>query len=110
MTTRTRPIGAFVLERSRRGSLRRAFLALLIVTGLLLYVSGKVQLMRLGYQIEALEREKQELERTNRSLRIEASSLAAPVRVEEIAVKKLGMVRPEKGDIVVVRRKAERQR
>ena len=105
MATRTGHIGSIAFGGTRRGSLRRILLALMIVTCLLLYVGGKVRIMRLGYRIDALEREKQDLERTNRSLRIEASSLAAPARIEEIATKKLGMVRPEKGDIVVVKRK-----
>ncbi|HTG00303.1 MAG TPA: cell division protein FtsL [Nitrospirota bacterium] len=109
LTPRTGHIGAFVFEQGRRGSLRRVLLILVIVTSLLLYVGGKVRIMRLGYQIEALEREKQELERANRSLRIEASSLAAPARIEEIATKKLGMVMPAKGDIVVVKRKEARK-
>jgi cell division protein FtsL len=106
MTIRTGSIGALVFDRSRRGSLRRVFVTLLIVTGLLLYVGGKVRIMRLGYQIEALEREKRELERANRSLRIEASSLTSPARIEEIATKRLGMIRPPKDAIVVVKRKA----
>lgn len=106
MTTRTGQLGSIAFGGTRRGSLRRILLALTIVMCLLLYVGGKVHIMRLGYRIEALEREKQELERANRSLRIEASSLAAPARIEEIATKKLGMVRPEKGDVVVVKRKA----
>ena len=106
MTTRAGNIGTLVFERSKRGSLRRVFLALLVVTGLLLYVGGKVKIMRLGYQIEALEREKRELERANRSLRIESSSLASPARIEEIAIKKLGMVRPQKDAVVMVKRTA----
>lgn len=100
-------IGALVLSPRRRGSLRRLFIPFLIIAGLLLYVGGKVTIMRLGYRIEALEREKQELERANRSLRIEASSLAAPARIEEIATKKLGMARPPKENIVVVKRKED---
>lgn len=106
MTTRVGNIGALVFERSRRGSVRRVFLTLVIVTGLLLYVGGKVKIMRLGYQIEALEREKRDLERANRSLRIEASSLTSPARIEEIATKRMGMIRPAKENIVVVKRKA----
>jgi cell division protein FtsL len=101
-------IGALVLSQRRRGSLRRLFIPFLIIAGLLLYVGGKVTIMRLGYRIEALEREKKDLERANRSLRIEASSLAAPARIEEIATGKLGMVRPPKENIVVVRRKEDR--
>jgi cell division protein FtsL len=72
----------------------------------MVYVGGKVQIMRLGYQLDELEKQKQDLERANRSLQIEASSLSAPGRIEEIAVKRFGMVRPPKENIVVVRRKA----
>ncbi len=86
--------------------MRMVVLAALVVAGLMLYVGGKVQIMRLGYQIDELEKQKQDLERANRSLQIEASSLSAPGRIEEIAVKRFGMVRPPKENIVVVRRKA----
>ena len=107
MTTRTGEIGSIVFGRSRRDNFRRVLFALLIITGLLLYVGGKVKIVKLGYQIEALEREKRELERANRSLLIESSSLSAPARIEEIAIKRLGMVRPEKENVVMVRRKKD---
>jgi len=81
---------------------------LLIIAALILYVGGKVQIVRLGYQMEALEREKKDLERANASLRIEASSLSSPARIEEVAVKKLGMIRPPKDNIVVVKRAARK--
>ncbi|HUK99281.1 MAG TPA: cell division protein FtsL [Nitrospirota bacterium] len=106
MTTRIGEIGAFVVDRSKRGYFRRALITLLIVAGLIIYVGGKVKIVRLGYQIEALEREKQDLERENRSLLIETSSLMSPARIEEIAVKRLGMVRPSKENVVVVKRKS----
>jgi len=105
MITRAGHIGSFIFERSRRGSLRRVVIALLIISVLILYVGGKVKIVRLGYQIEALEHEKRELERANRSLRIEASSLSSPARIEEIAIKRLGMIHPQKENLVMVRRK-----
>jgi len=105
MTTRAGDIGSFIFERSKRGSLRRVLIALLIISGLIMYVGGKVKIVRLGYQLEALERERRELERANRSLRIEASSLSSPARIEEIAIKRLGMVHPPKDNLVMVRRK-----
>ena len=104
MMSRASNIGPFILERGRRGSVRRAFAALLVIIALMLYVGGKVRIVRLGYQIERLDREKQELERENRSLLIEASSLASPARIEEIAVKRLGMARPAKENVVIVKR------
>jgi cell division protein FtsL len=81
MSTRAGDIGSFIFERSKRGSFRRVLIALLIISGLILYVGGKVKIVRLGYQLEALERERRELERANRSLRIEASSLSSPARI-----------------------------
>ena len=98
-------IVASVFERGRRGNFRRALVTILVITGLLLYVGGKVKIMRLGYQIESLEHEKQDLEREYGSLRIEASSLASSARIEELAVKRLGMIRPAKENIVIVKRK-----
>ncbi|HEX9021630.1 MAG TPA: cell division protein FtsL [Nitrospirota bacterium] len=106
MTTRAGYIGSLVFARGKRGNLKRIFIFLLAVSCLLFYVGGKVKLMRLGYRIDALEREKQELERENRSLLIEASSLSSPARIEELATKRLGMIRPAKENVVVVKRKA----
>jgi cell division protein FtsL len=105
MTTRAGDIGSLIFERSKRGSFRRILIALIIISGLILYVGGKVKIVRLGYQLEALERERRELERANRSLRIEASSLASPARIEEIAIRRLGMIHPPKENQVMVRRK-----
>ncbi len=107
MTTRVGTIGSLVFARGRRGSFRRVILALAVISVLLLYVGGKVKIVRLGYQIETLEREKREMERENRSLLIEASSLSSPARIEEIAMKRLGMIRPAKENVVVVKRNTD---
>jgi cell division protein FtsL len=109
MTARAGEIGSFVFESGRRGSFRRVLIVLLIIAGLILYVGGKVKIVRLGYQIEALEREKRDLERANRSLLIEASSLTSSARIEDLAMKHLGMVRPAKENIVMVKRKTAAQ-
>ena len=105
MTSRVGAIGTLVLGRSRRGNLRLVLVALLIIASLILYVTAKVSIVRLGYRIEALEREKKDLERANRSLLIEASSLSSPSRIEEIATRRMGMVRPPKENIVSVKRR-----
>ncbi len=105
MGTRTGHIGLLPLTRDRSAQLRKVLIALLVLAGVMLYVAGKVQIIRLGYQIDGLEQQKRDLERMNRSLQIEASSLSASGRIEQIAIKKLGMVRPSKENIVVVRRR-----
>ena len=105
MNTRAGHIGGLASFGSKGGNLRVVLLFGLAVLGLMLYVGGKVQIMRLGYQIDELEKQKLNLERMNRSLQIEASSLSAPGRIEEIAMKRFGMVRPPKENIVVVKRR-----
>jgi len=104
MILRAGDIGFFLFERSKKSGLRRILIVLFLIACLVL-VAGKVKIVQLGYQIEALEREKKELERENRSLRIEASSLASSARIEELATKRMGMIRPPKENIVVVKRK-----
>lgn len=105
MNTRTGNIGSFPFHQTRSGNLRLVLIFGFVVLVLMLYVGGKVQIMRLGYQIDELEQQKRDLERMNRSLQIEASSLSASGRIEDIAVKRLGMVRPSKENVVVVKRK-----
>jgi cell division protein FtsL len=79
----------------------------LLLATTLFYVGAKASIYRLGYQLGELKKQKQELEQANRALRIEAATLTAPARIEEIAVKRMGMVRPDKEHIVVVKRTAE---
>lgn len=106
MNIRTGHLPLAALGGIRNENLRRVVLAGLAAAVLMVYVAGKVQIMRLGYQIHDLEKKKQDLERANRSLQIEASSLSSSARIEEIAVKRIGMVRPPKENIVVVKRLA----
>lgn len=107
MNTKAGEIGFLLFEQSRRGSLRRVLVATLVILGLILYVGAKIKIVQLGYQIEAMEHEKKDLERSNRSLRIETSSLSSPARIEAIALKRLGMVRPQKENVVAVKRKED---
>src|SRR3990172_3946739 len=107
MNTKAGDFGFLLFEQSRRGSLRRVLVATLVILGLILYVGAKIRIVQLGYQIEAMEHEKKDLERSNRSLRIETSSLSSPARIEAIALKRLGMVRPPKENVVAVKRKED---
>jgi cell division protein FtsL len=107
MNTKAGEIGFLLFEQSRRGSLRRVLVATLVILGLILYVGAKIKIVQLGYQIEAMEHEKKDLERSNRSLRIETSSLSSPARIEAIALKRLSMVRPPKENVVAVKRKED---
>ena len=77
---------------------------LLSAVFLLFYVWQRVQVISVGYQIEALKKEKDSLSRTNRSLTIEAASLTSPDRVEAIASSEIGMRTPGDTQIILVKR------
>jgi len=77
----------------------------LVLAGFLVGVSITVycsQIITLGYQITSLEKELALLRIENHNLNEEIKSLTSLERVEYLAVNKLGMVRPDENNILVV--------
>jgi cell division protein FtsL len=60
----------------------------------------QVEILRTGYRIHDLERQLDALTRQERTLRLEASYLASPQRVERRAVEELGMQPPDLDQIL----------
>jgi cell division protein FtsL len=67
-----------------------------------LFVWERVDMVRVGYQVERLKQEKTVLERERDQLRIKVSTLSAPDRVAKVATERLGMVPPQRGQVIVV--------
>jgi cell division protein FtsL len=61
-------------------------------------------LLRHGYEVERLQRERSEQEEVNRKLRLEVETLRAPQRIEKYATEKLRMQAPAPGASVVIER------
>ncbi|MBM4124026.1 MAG: cell division protein FtsL [Nitrospira sp.] len=70
---------------------------------LLLYVWERVDIVRVGYQVERLKSKKVALQRESDELRVKVSALTAPERIAHAAADKLGMMPPGQGQIVLVR-------
>lgn len=68
----------------------------------LLFVWERVDMVRVGYQVERLKQEKMVLERERDQLRIKVSTLSAPDRVAKVAAERLGMAPPQRGQVIVV--------
>ncbi|MBM4138853.1 MAG: cell division protein FtsL [Nitrospira sp.] len=68
-----------------------------------LFVWERVDMVRVGYQVERLKQEKTVLERERNQLHIKVSSLSAPDRVAKIATERLGMAPSQRGQVIVVR-------
>jgi cell division protein FtsL len=76
-----------------------------IMAGVLLifvFVWERVDVVRLGYQIERLKTQKILLERERDQLQVKYSALMAPERIAKVATEKLGLVPPQQGQVLMV--------
>lgn len=69
---------------------------------LLLFVWERVDIVRVGYQIEQLKAKKTVLQREQDELRVKVSSLTAPDRIARAATDKLGLMPPRPGQVILV--------
>jgi cell division protein FtsL len=77
------------------------------VTLVFLFVWERVDVVRLGYQIERLKTQKVLLERERDQLQVKFSSLMAPERIAKVATEKLGLAPPQQGQVLMVHQSGE---
>ena len=102
-----RPVANTYLVRERdRRRWRELGLVLLAVIplglALVFYTWIHLEVVATGYDITVMERELEELLQEERRLRLEASRLASPERVERFAVEQLGLRAPELEQMVFI--------
>ncbi len=81
---------------------------LTVLVGLCLvfvFVWERVDMVRVGYQIERLKRDKTVLERQRDELRVKFSTLSASDRIAKVATEKLGLSLPQQGQVILVQTK-----
>lgn len=86
---------------------------LTIIAGVMLvfvFVWERVDVVRLGYQIERSKSQKILLERERDQLQVKVSSLASPERISKLAMEKLGLVPPQQGQVLMVHQPVEQVR
>ncbi len=66
------------------------------------FVWERVDVVRVGYQIERLKTQKILLERERDQLQVKFSALSAPERIAKVATEKLGLVPPQQGQVFMV--------
>jgi cell division protein FtsL len=87
---------------------RHRELVMLAITGLALaaavlaYAWQHFEMIRIGYRMEELRMEQENLLKVQRQLSLERASLTSPDRVEAIATHQLGMTSPTVSQIVVL--------
>ena len=93
------------VDRKRHREMWRAIAVGVVVVGALLFSAWQhFELIRHGYRIEAMQRERLVQDEINRHLRLEIETLRSPVRIERLATQRLHMVAPGPEDASVVER------
>jgi len=90
--------------RVMRGLLVRRVLALgaLLIALSMLQVWLRLQVMHVGYELSAARQMQLRLEHERRELEVELATLRDPRRIDEMARRRLGMIEPAKGQVVVL--------
>lgn len=88
--------------RSSRDLFWLLALVALLMGGLVLYAWPHFELRQAGLETEQMQREKDRLIEENRKLRLEKASYESLGRVETIATRDLGLVRPPADRLIVV--------
>ena len=95
------------LPRAERSERRRYHWAVLsvslcLVGVILLHVWLRLQVVRMGYALSTTSKLQSQLEQERRELTVELATLTSPDRLEAMARKRLGLVAPEKGQVIVL--------
>ena len=101
---RNNPIVREVDEAQKRELWRSVGIGVFLVAVLLFSAWQHFELLRHGYQIEQLQRERSAEEDVNRHLRLEIETLREPARIEKIAKEQLQLVEPSADEAIVIER------
>jgi cell division protein FtsL len=101
---RNNPIVREVDEEKQRELWKSVGIAAFLVVVLLFSAWQHFELLRHGYQVEELQRQRAAEEETSRRLRLEIETLKSPKRIEALATGELHLVAPSRDEAIVIER------
>ena len=101
---RNNPIVREVDERRQRELWQSMGIGSVLVVVLLFSAWQHFELLRHGYRLEQMQRERAVEEEISRHLKLEIETLRAPQRIEKLATDRLGMVAPSTEEAIVLER------
>jgi cell division protein FtsL len=101
---RNNPIAREIDRERQREMFRSVAIGLFLVAVLLFSAWQHFELLRHGYRLEQMQKERAAEEDINRHLRLEIETLRSPVRIERLAIDRLHMVAPGPGEAAVIER------
>ena len=79
-----------------------ALLGLVLIAVVLIHVWLRLQVVQTGYVLSTASKLQSRLEQENRELKIELATMTSPDRLESLARRRLGLVPPEKGQVIIL--------
>jgi len=101
---RNNPIVREVDEEKQRELWKSVGIAGFLVVVLLFSAWQHFELLRHGYQVEELQRQRATEEEAARRLRLEIETLQSPQRIEALATHQLHLVAPSRDEAIVIER------
>jgi cell division protein FtsL len=101
---RNNPIVREVDEQRQRELWQSIGIGCLLVLVLLFSAWQHFELLRHGYRVDEMQRQRAMEEEIKRHLRLELEALRAPQRIERLATEQLGMVAPGMNEAIVLER------
>lgn len=101
---RNNPIVREVDEARHRQLWNSVGVTALLVLMVLLWAAPQFQLVRHGYRLEELERQRAVEEDTARHLRLEIETLRSPKRIDALATERLHLIAPSRDEAIVIER------
>jgi cell division protein FtsL len=101
---RNNPIVREVDSERQREMFRSVAIGIFLVSVLLFSAWQHFELLRHGYRLEQMQKERAAEDEINRHLRLEIETLRSPARIESLATGRLRMVPPGPGDAAVIER------
>ena len=91
-------------EARQRELWKSVAIAGLLVVVLLFSAWQRTELLRHGYRVEHMQREKAAEEERGRQLRLEIDTLKSPKRIEALATGRLHLIAPSRDEAIVIER------
>jgi len=91
-------------EARHREMWKSVAIAAFLVVVLLFSAWQHFELLRHGYQIEEMQRQRAAEEETTRRLKLEIETLKSPQRIEALATEQLHLVAPARDEAIVIER------
>jgi cell division protein FtsL len=101
---RNNPIVREVDEARQRELWKSVGIASFLVITFLFSAWQHFELLRHGYEVEEMQRQRTAEEETGRRLRLEIETLKSPKRIETLAIEQLHLITPSRDEAIVIER------